>query len=208
MSTDTKIRLIETAIELIWRESYNAVSVDEICKKADVKKGSFYHYFPSKAHLAVETMEHCMGEIKSHYDDMFSPTRDPVERFSLMISYVIEQQKKISNELGHVCGCPIATLGSEIAAQDEMIGKKITDICKKKTSYYESALRDMVAAGIISSGTDVAVKADEIFAFIIGQLIMARINNDLGFVEDNLERGLFDLIGMGKTEEKSKKLTA
>ncbi len=207
MSTDTKSKLINTAIELIWRDSYNAVSVDEICKKADVKKGSFYHYFPSKAHLALETMDSCMQEIKIHYDDIFSPTRDPVDRFSLMICYVIDQQKKILKELGHVCGCPIATLGSELAAQDATIGTKITGICKKKTAYYESALRDLVAAGIIGADTNVAVKADEIFAFIIGQLIMARINNDLGFIEHNLERGLFDLIGIKKQNRKSEKLT-
>lgn len=194
--TNTKQKLIDTARELIWSESYNAVSVDDICKKSDVKKGSFYHYFPSKAHLALETMDACMEETKLKYDDIFSPTRPPLERFELMARHVIEQQKEISEELGHVCGCPFATLGSELAAQDKEIGEKISSICAKKAAYYENALRDLVAEGAIASDTDVAVKADEIFAFIIGHLIMARIKNDLSFIEKNLEHALLSLIGI------------
>tara|TARA_B100001989_G_C24517789_1_gene454142 strand:+ start:378 stop:1025 length:648 start_codon:yes stop_codon:yes gene_type:complete len=194
--TDTKQKLIETAIELIWRESYNGVSVDEICKKADVKKGSFYHYFPSKAHLAVETMDSCMEETKIKYDDIFSPVRTPIERFQLMVQHVIDQQKEILAELGHVCGCPFATLGSEMAAQEGEIGQKINEICAKKTAYYQSTLRDLRAQGLVDTDINIAVKADEIFSFIIGQLIMARIKNDLSFIEDNLEKALFDLIGV------------
>jgi len=207
-STDTKQKLIETATDLIWSESYNAVSVDDICKKAGVKKGSFYHFFPSKAHLALETMDSCMQDTKAHYDDIFSSTRPPLERFTRMVGYVIEQQKEISAQLGHVCGCPFATLGSELAAQEAGIGKKITEICAKKTAYYQSALRDLIADGLIDSDVNVVVKANEIFAFIIGQLIMARINNDLGFMEDNLERALFDLIGVSKPAQQQLKLTA
>ncbi len=195
---DTKQLLIETATELIWSESYNAVSVDEICKKADVKKGSFYHFFPSKAHLAMEAMDYCMCNTKGHYDDLFSPTRPPLERFSLMVSYIIEQQKEISAQLGHVCGCPFATLGSELAGQDELIGKKINEICAKKTAYYQSALRDLMVEGLISSETDVVAKSHDIFAFIVGHLIMARIHNDLGFIENHMEKSLLDLIGINR----------
>ncbi len=205
--TDTRAKLIETATELIWSESYNAVSVDEICKKAGVQKGSFYHFFPSKAHLALATMDSCMQETKAKYDDIFSAARPPMERFTLMAQHIIDQQKEISAQLGHVCGCPFATLGSELAVKDAEISEKITSICASKTAYYESALRDLAAAGQLDMDTDIELKASEIFAFIIGQLIMARIKNDLGFIENNLERALFDLIGLQPPMRNELKLT-
>ncbi len=207
-ANNTKQKLTDVARELIWSESYNAVSVDEICKKAGVQKGSFYHYFPSKAHLALETMDSCMEETQAVYDDIFSAARPPLERFQLMVKHVVDQQKEILAEQGHVCGCPFATLGSEIAAQDENIGKKIVNICARKTAYYEAALDDLIAEGLISKKTNAAVKADEIFSFIIGQLIMARIKNDLGFLEKNLESAVFNLIGIADVSSKDKKLTA
>lgn len=206
--TDTKRKLIETATEMIWRSSYNAVSVDEICAKADVKKGSFYHYFPSKVDLALASMDWCMEETKSHYDDMFSPTRPAIERFELMVAHIIEQQEEMYKQMGMVCGCPFATLGSELAAQDASVGEKITNICAKKTAYYENALRDLVADGSMAPDTDIKRKADEIFAFVVGQMIMARIKNDLGYLQDNLKDALFDLIGVRQEKQASKKLTA
>ncbi len=206
-TVNTRDKLIQTATELIWSESYNAVSVDEICKKAGVKKGSFYHYFKSKSHLAMETMSSCMEETKLKYDDIFSPTRPPIERFRGMVAYVIGQQKEISEQLGHVCGCPFATLGSELAGQDNEIAKTVTEICAKKTAYYESALRDLRAQGLIGKHIDISGKANQIFSFIIGQLIMARINNDLAFMENNLEAALFDLIGVDLSLLDQEKLT-
>jgi hypothetical protein len=38
--TDTKQKLIDTALELVCKSSYGSVSVDDICKASDVKKGS------------------------------------------------------------------------------------------------------------------------------------------------------------------------
>ena len=166
--------------------------------KLALKKAVFYHYFPSKAHLALETMDWCMEETKHHYDDIFSPTRPAIERFELMAAHIYEQQEERRKQLGHVCGCPFATLGSELAGQDADIGKKISGICAKKTAYYESALRDLVASGDIAEDTNIKLKAEEIFAFIMGQLIMARIKNDLSFVKLHLKAAIFDLVGLEK----------
>jgi TetR/AcrR family transcriptional repressor of nem operon len=47
-TSDAKERLIEAMIELIWTGSYGSTSVDQICERAGVKKGSFYHFFESK----------------------------------------------------------------------------------------------------------------------------------------------------------------
>ena len=194
--TDTKQKLLETAMELIFRDSYGAVSVDEICTKAGVHKGSFYHYFPSKADLALETMENCMRDAKVQYDDIFSASRPPIERFELLVEHIYNQQAQIQKERGCVYGCPFATLGSELAAQDEKIGEKITSICTKNISYYESTLRDLVAEGILGKNTDIKTRAQDIYAFIFGHLIMARINNDLSFIKNHLKDSLFALIGI------------
>lgn len=205
--SNTKDRLIETARDLIWRNSYNAVSVDDICAAADVKKGSFYHFFPSKAHLALATIDSCMQEMKADYNEIFSKDRPPVERFRLMARHVFEKQDEISKELGHVCGCPFATLGSELAAEDEEIGGTIARICAEKAAYYEDGLKDLQAEGLIPASIDVKSKADEIFALVVGQLLMARIKNDLSFIEHKLEESLFNLIGIDleKLTEASKK---
>ena len=74
---NTKQKLIDTAWELLWTSSYGAVSVDDICKAAGVKKGSFYHFFPSKVDLAIAAMEETFACIKPEYDAMFSASNPP-----------------------------------------------------------------------------------------------------------------------------------
>lgn len=194
--TNTKLRLLETAHELIWRNSYAAVSVDEICEKANVKKGSFYHFFPSKADLAMATIDWSMKDMTNIFNEIFSPTNHPIRRFEGLIDHLYEKQEQMRKEFGHVCGCPFITLGSEMAAQDDEIGARISSICDKKAIYYESALNDLMKLKLISPDTDVSMKAKEIQAFIVGQLIMARITNDLTGIKSTFKTSLLNLIGL------------
>jgi TetR/AcrR family transcriptional repressor of nem operon len=79
-TSTAKDRLIEAMIELIWTGSYGSTSVDQICERAGVKKGSFYHFFESKTALAVTSIEHGWTEHRKELDQIFSPVVPPVER--------------------------------------------------------------------------------------------------------------------------------
>ena len=109
-----KTKLIDTALELIWKSSYGSVSVDDICKAADVKKGSFYHFFPSKVDLAIAAIEESYKSLKPLYEN-FSPESAPVKRFERLAEFVYESQSQAAFKYGMVCGCPRASLGSEMA---------------------------------------------------------------------------------------------
>jgi TetR/AcrR family transcriptional repressor of nem operon len=195
---DTKQKLIDTALELIWKSSYGSVSVDDICKAADVKKGSFYHFFPSKVDLALAAMEETVSSFKAAHDEIFSAGRDPVARFERYADFVCEGQSEAASKYGHVCGCPSASLGSEMACQEERIRQKFDEITSHKKRYFESTLRDMIADGILPATTDVKCKAEEIYAYVMGQLMMARIQNNLEPLKRDLKQGLLHLLGVTK----------
>jgi TetR/AcrR family transcriptional repressor of nem operon len=46
-------KLLDAAISVIREKGYSATSVDELCARAGVTKGAFFHHFPSKDSLAV-----------------------------------------------------------------------------------------------------------------------------------------------------------
>ena len=54
---DTREKLLGAALQLVWEEGVGSASVDEICAKAQVRKGSFYHFFKSKAELVMAALE-------------------------------------------------------------------------------------------------------------------------------------------------------
>ena len=77
---DAPQRLMTAALELMWQEGYGAVAIDDICKKAEVKKGSFYNFFDSKADLAVAGLERNAELQKPALDTIFSISVPPLER--------------------------------------------------------------------------------------------------------------------------------
>lgn len=193
---NTKIRLIEAGMDLIWKESYGSVSVDDICRAADVRKGSFYYYFPSKVDLAIAVMEESYKQMKPELDRIFSPDSAPLARFERLADFVYESQLQVANKYQQVCGCPCASLGSEMAGQEADIRTKYTEIAHRKERYYENALRDMIAEGQLPETTDVKIKAQEISTFIAGQLMIARIQNNLENLKRDLITGLMRILGV------------
>ena len=79
-------------MDLIWPRSYGAVSVDMICKASGVFKGSFYHFFPTKADLMAAALEHYWLTNQPHFDRIFSSTVAPLEQIRKYFEYVRKRQ--------------------------------------------------------------------------------------------------------------------
>lgn len=191
--SDTKEKLLQVAFDLIWNQSYGSVSVDHICERAHVNKGSFYHFFNSKSELAVEAYEENWREKQPEMDRIFSPQNPPLERVLLWCEYVRNRQSQKAEKYGHVCGCPYASLGTELATQDEKIRAKSQEIMDRTIRYLESALRDAVREELIVL-EDPAAGARRIYTAVLGLLLFAKVHNDLGGLKD-LESVIMDMAG-------------
>jgi AcrR family transcriptional regulator len=56
-SEETRSKIMNAAIEEFCRSGYDAASVSDICRKAGISKGAFYHHFPSKQALFLAIMQ-------------------------------------------------------------------------------------------------------------------------------------------------------
>jgi TetR/AcrR family transcriptional repressor of nem operon len=162
---------------LIWSYSYGAVTIEAICERAQVKKGSFYYFFDSKADLAVAAINAWWDERRALVREIFRPEVPPLERISRYLDFVVERQLQVYAETGQILGCPLFTLGSEISTQDERLRLLVQEIMSTGAALFESALRDAQAAGEID-GTNIALKARQLWGFYEGTLTRARIENN------------------------------
>jgi TetR/AcrR family transcriptional repressor of nem operon len=192
--SDAKLRLMEAARTLIWENSYGSISVDAICQRADVRKGSFYHFFESKSTLAAEALEADWQSRRAVLDEMFSPQSPPLDRLRRYLSHVFDRQVAAHAKCGCVLGCPILSLGCEVSTQDPVIRSKVREILSRQLRYFETAIRDADAEGSIHA-PDPRVKARSMYALIQGALTQARILDDLEIVRD-ARLGVFDLLGI------------
>ena len=192
--SDAKQRLMDAVRELIWTGSYGSTTIDQICAKADVKKGSFYYFFNSKADLAVAALDEDWQRRRPDLDSFFSPTVPPLDRFRKYCDYGYRIQVEMKQKCGCVLGCPLFTLGSEVTTQEAELKNKIQEILDYKRRYFESAIRDAHAAGLINV-PDAPAKARTVFAYLQGLLTQARIENNLDLIKESV-RGIFDLLGV------------
>src|SRR6266568_885643 len=89
-----KEKLRQVASDLIWDNTYVSASLDEICQRANVHKGSFYHSFRTKADLAIAACEMLWQETQPELDRIFSPQVPALERLTRLCDYIQRTQKE------------------------------------------------------------------------------------------------------------------
>lgn len=177
-TSDADERLKDAALALIWEESYGAVTIDDICTRADVKKGSFYYFFNSKAELAVAALEKLWAtQWKPRLDSTFSSSVEPLTRLTTYLTNFYTSQVETKARVGRVLGCPACSIGSEVSTQEIDVNAKVREILGRKRRYYESVIRDALAEGTIEP-CDPTQKATALIGLIEGLVGQARIMND------------------------------
>jgi len=177
-TSDADQRLKQAALDLMWEESYGAVTIDDICQRAGVKKGSFYYFFKSKAELAVAALEKLWTDSwQPSLDRAFSSSIEPLARFQGYFDAIYQNQLETKVKYGKVLGCPVCSVGSEVSTQEVDVAGAVRALMARKLKYYESAIRDAVAQGVIEE-CDPAQEALALLGLLEGLISQARIMND------------------------------
>ena len=180
--------------ELIWAGSYGTTTIDQICEKAGVKKGSFYYFFDSKASLAEAAVDIEWKNYRPSLDAVFSSTIPPLERLRNYFDFVYKEQVELKTKYGHVLGCPLCTLGTEVSTQEKNLQKKVQEIMNQGLKYLETAIRDAHAEGLLTA-PDATEKARILQTYYHGMMTQARILNNAEILK-NLWREVFQLLGI------------
>jgi TetR/AcrR family transcriptional repressor of nem operon len=192
--TDTRDRLLEAALQLVWEEGVGSASVDDICEKSGVRKGSFYHFFKSKGDLIIAALEDHFESARVEFDRLFSPSVPPLERLRGFFDFMVRRQDMKRRQVGRVLGCPYMSIGVSCSSEEQLIRQHVEKIFAIYRKYFETALRDGKADGTIPV-KDIPVAVETIFQFIEGAMGAARIQNSMQPVE-NMGRAAFMLLGL------------
>lgn len=82
-SARTRARLMDAAVELFARDGFEAVSVNEIARRADVANGTFYVHFRDKDAIASQVALAMAGGVTRQLDEAMIGVEDAVERTSM-----------------------------------------------------------------------------------------------------------------------------
>lgn len=188
--TDTRQRIIDSARELIYARSYTDVGVQQICDNAGVKKGSFYHFFPSKRDLTLAVLDQLQVFFRDTIlNRAFAADIPPLQRIERFFSHIYEFQKQTKAATGHILGCPFGNLGCEMSTQDEALRSRVDAIFRASEQPFEQALQEAVARGDLPA-IDTGATARAIFAYVEGIMMYAKTRNDPELIRDLGKRAL------------------
>jgi TetR/AcrR family transcriptional repressor of nem operon len=177
----------------MWENSYGSISVDDICERAGVNKGSFYYAFKTKSDLAVAAFEEHSAKKRPVMDRIFSSQEPPLVRLANYCDQVVNDQLEKFQSFGRVLGCPFASVGCELSTQDEGIRQKMEEVAERVIRYLTGAIRDAVEEGSIRADNP-AQLAKEAYYFVTGLLTQAKIQNNPETLK-RLKPGLARILG-------------
>jgi AcrR family transcriptional regulator len=76
---ETTSRIMEAAADCFSREGYDATGVAEICERAGVSKGAFYHHFPSKQSVFLALLEQWLAILDLQLNAVRENSRNAAE---------------------------------------------------------------------------------------------------------------------------------
>lgn len=108
---DARQKLLAAALTLIRERGYTATSVDELCGRAGVTKGAFFHHFKSKDALGVAAAKH-WSEITGDFfaNAPYHAHADPLHR---ILGYLDFRKAILRGELPEFT-CLVGTMLQEV----------------------------------------------------------------------------------------------
>lgn len=178
LDKSTYNRLVQAAMDLMWEKSYQAASVEDLCARANAKKGSFYHFFDSKTALAVTAIKESWNQVRENvFEPVFSSNQSGLFQLKAFTEKIYEFQTSAMSRGGSFLGCPFGNLGQEMAHQDEQLRQLLQSLFELHCAYFEGALRKAENEREIPPG-DAKLRARNIFAFLEGSLLLAKVANN------------------------------
>lgn len=93
---ETRSHILDAASELFAERGYSATSVADICARAGVTKGAFYHHFESKQALFLELRDRWLAPLEAQ----LTLARDPDETLPQLLQRVADLARETFAEAG------------------------------------------------------------------------------------------------------------
>ena len=120
--TETHERIFRAALALFAERGIAATTIEQITERADVGKGTFFNYFPSKEHVFLSLGEIQLGNVEAALEDA-RQGQEPIAKIILHLAQSLTREPGRSPELlrslliANLSGEPVREIFKGILAQ-------------------------------------------------------------------------------------------
>lgn len=178
VAINTKDRILEAAKSRFHSRSYADVGIKEICDSAQIQKGSFYHFFPSKRDLVVAVIEEFAVDWADGFvAEAFDPELPPMERIDFLLDAAYFWQKAEKEKKGRMPGCLFGNLALEVSTKDEVLRARLLAVFRHAKTRFKDTLEEAIESGEIEA-VNTELTAEAMLAFLEGIILLAKSQND------------------------------
>jgi TetR/AcrR family transcriptional repressor of nem operon len=173
-TSDARDRIVSAAARLFLERSYHDVGVEELCAVADVRKGSFYHYFSSKAELAKAVIDLHMQLFQTRLAS--KPRATPAEKLTAIPDAIGAIQTDLHAQFGRFVGCPFGNIAAELSTTDETVRVHLAARLAELENQLAKICQAAAADKTLRQGVNPDRLAHALFAHYQGLILLAKLH--------------------------------
>jgi AcrR family transcriptional regulator len=98
MNNPKKQQIVSTARDLFWKFGFRRVSIEEICREANVSKMTFYKHFKNKDELVKHIIDLITGIAMKKYREIMDSDMSFIQKVEKSILLKMESSNEMSQE--------------------------------------------------------------------------------------------------------------
>jgi TetR/AcrR family transcriptional regulator, transcriptional repressor for nem operon len=176
-TSDAREKILGAAQSLIELRGYSALGVAEICKAADVPKGSFYYFFESKEALALAVIDEHWAEQERDWSRILTGAAEPLTRLRRLFEATEAAQLAGQQSCGTVSGCLFGNLTLEMSNHTEAVRDRLQEIFEAQVDMVAPVIAEALARKEVAV-CDPREAARAVVAQLEGQVLFAKLYNN------------------------------
>lgn len=166
---ETRSRILTAAEESFAHYGYDVTGVAEICRRAGVSKGAFYHHFPSKQAVFLELLELWLAELDKQLETIRAAAENVPAALRHMASMAEVVFRAADGKL------PIFLEFWTKAAHDPGIWQAMIANYRRYREFFASMIEDGIAEGTLQP-TDPETTAQVIVSLAVGLVLQGLLD--------------------------------
>jgi TetR/AcrR family transcriptional regulator, transcriptional repressor for nem operon len=178
----TRLRIVRAAADLMFESGVAGTKMEDVRVAAQVSSSQIYHYFVDKQALVRAVIDYQTDTIVGGQEPMLL-SLDSLEGLRAWRDFLVEHQRKLQ------CrgGCPIGSLGSELAEVDQQARADVAASFARWEAAIRWGLRAMHEAGRLAPDADAEALALATLAALQGGLLLTQLQRDTRPLEISLD---------------------
>jgi TetR/AcrR family transcriptional regulator, transcriptional repressor for nem operon len=173
-SNQSKERILAGAKELFLARGYAATTVDAICEKAELTKGSFYYSFESKEELGLAVLDWSLRQgVQLLASGPYVRMDNPHERAFAYLEHLESCAPALWSG-----GCLLGSFATELAETNSRMQQAVAGMFQAVADHFAENLQPLAAPCAGKEAPPASELADTLLGLVEGSIILAKAHRD------------------------------